>query len=213
MSQFSEDLRLYFKGMEVNSITCIHQIQRVMLGESNEFTAICQIAYFLNINPAELLESEITEEKVIQEKESHYIRNRAITDWEKFDKENVVRFEAFCKGIYDGLANDNVRPERVSEKRIYKFLGITSYGFKNMPECMAVYKKYAEPYEKSWARKLVWAYEVLKTEEKSIYWSNIRKLAGVKKEKINEVLVYLDKYGNGDTVNELLKTVKINLLK
>lgn len=78
---------------------------------------------------------------------------------------------------------------------------------------MAVYKKYAEPYEKSWARKLVWAYEVLKTEEKSIYWSNIRKLAGVKKEKINEVLVYLDKYGNGDTVNELLKTVKINLLK
>ena len=78
---------------------------------------------------------------------------------------------------------------------------------------MAVYERYAESYEESWARKLVWAYEVLKNEEKSICWSNIRKLAGVKKEKIKEVLVYLDKYGNGDTVNELLKTVKINLLK
>ena len=195
MSQFSEELRLYFKEIEVNSITSIHQIQRVMLGESNEFTAICQIAYFLNINPAELLESKVTEEKVIQEKESHYIRNRAITDWEKFDKENVVRFEEFCKGIYDGLANDNGRPERVSEKRIYKFLGITSYGFKNMPECMTVYKKYAEPYEKSWARKIVWAYKKLKQEkgEKSINWTDLRKLSGVKKESLEKATFYLDK--------------------
>lgn len=195
MSQFSEDLRLYFKEIEINSIASIHQIQRVMLGESNEFIAICQIAYFLNINPTELLESEVTEEKVLQEQESHYIRNRAIADWAKFDKENVVRFEVFCKGIYDGLANDNGRPERVSEKRIYKFLGITSYGFKNMPECMAVYKKYAEPYEKSWARKIVWAYKKLKQEkgEKSINWTDIRKLSGVKKESLEKATLYLDK--------------------
>lgn len=195
MSQFSGNLRSYFKGIAVNSIASIHQIQRVMLGESNEFTVVCQIAYFLNINPAELLKSEITEEKVIQEKKSHYIRNRAITDWEKFDKENVIRFEAFCKGIYDGLANDNGRPERVSEKRIYKFLGITSYGFKNMPECMAVYKKYAEPYEKSWARKIVWAYKKLKQEkgEKTINWTDLRKLSGVKKESLEKATLYLDK--------------------
>lgn len=196
MAQFSEDLQSYFKKIEMNTIASIYQIQKVMLKESNEFTAICQIAYFLNINPTELLESEITEEKVLQEQESHYIKNRAITDWEKFDKENAVRFEEFCKSIYDGSSNDGGRPERVSEKMVYKFLGITSYGFKNMPQCMAVYERYAESYEESWARKIVWAYKKLKQEkgEKSIYWSDLRRLSGVKRRWVNKFLPYLEKY-------------------
>lgn len=195
MAQFSEDLQSYFMEIGMNTIASIYQIQKVMLGESNEFTTICQIAYFLNINPTELLESDITEEKVLQEQESHYIKNRAITDWEKFDKENVVRFEEFCKSVYDGSGNDSGRPERVSEKMVYKFLGITSYGFKNMPKCMAVYKKYAEPYEKSWARKIVWAYKKLKQEkgEKFIYWTELRRLSGVKKESLEKITLYLDK--------------------
>lgn len=208
MSQFSEDLRLYFKGIEVNSITSIHQIQRVMLGKSNEFTAICQIAYFLNINPAELLESKITEEKVLQEQESHYIRNRAIADWEKFDIENVVHFEEFCKDVYDGAGNDSGRPERVSEKMVYKFLGITSYGFKNMPKCMAVYERYAESYEESWARKIVWAYKKLqqKKGEKSIYWSDIRRISGVKRNWVNKFLPYLEKYAEEGT-QKIIRTI------
>lgn len=205
MSQLSEDLRLYFKEIEVNSITSIHQIQRVMLGENNEFTAICQIAYFLNINPAELLESKITEEKVLQEQESHYIKNRAIADWEKFDKENVVRFEEFCKGVYDGFGNDSGRPERVSEKMVYKFLGITSYGFKNMPKCMAVYERYAESYEESWARKIVWAYEKLKQENTEIYWTYLRKLSGVKKESYQKAIPFLEKYTDKETYTDILK--------
>ena len=195
MAQFSEDLKSYFMGIEMNTIASIYQIQKVMLKESNEFTAICQIAYFLNINPTELLKSEIAEEKVMQERKSHYIKDHAIADWEKYDKENVVRFEEFCQGIYDGSNNDGGRPERVSEKMVYKFLGITSYGFKNMPKCMAVYKKYAEPYEKSWARKIVWAYKKLKQEkgEKFIYWTELRRLSGVKKESLEKIILYLDK--------------------
>lgn len=209
MAQFSEDLQSYFMEIGMNTIASIYQIQKVMLKESNEFTVICQIAYFLNINPTELLEFEITEEKVLQEQESHYIRNRAIADWGKFDKENVARFETFCKGIYDGSANDNGRPEKVSEKMIYKFLGITSYGFKNMPRCMAVYKRYAESYEESWARKLVWAYEWLENNEEEIfYWKQIRKLTGVKKERFNEIIPYLKKYANEDEVKLIVATVK-----
>lgn len=196
MAQFSEDLKSYFMEIGMNTVASIYQIQKVMLGESNEFTAICQIAYFLNINPMELLESEVTEETVLQEQESHYIKNRAITDWEKFDIENVVRFEEFCKGVYDGSGSDSSRPERVSEKMVYKFLGITSYGFKNMPRCMAVYERYAESYEESWARKIVWAYNKLKQEkgEKSIYWSDLRRLSGVKRSWVNKFLLHLEKY-------------------
>ena len=208
MAQFSEDLQSFFKKTGMNTITSIYQIQKVMLKESSEFTAICQIVYFLNINPAELLKSEITEEKVLQEKESHYIRNRAIADWGKFDKENVVRFETFCKGIYDGSANDNGRPERVSEKMVYKFLGVTYYGFKNMPRCMAVYKRYTESYEESWARKIVWAYNKLKQENTEIYWTYLRKLSGVKKESYQKAIPFLEKYANEDEMKLIVATVK-----
>ena len=205
MTHFSEDLQSYFMEIGMNTIASIYQIQKVMLKESNEFTAICQIVYFLNINPAELLKSEITEEKILLEKESHYIKNRVITDWEKFDKENVVRLETFCKGIYDGSANDNGRPERISEKMIYKFLGITSYGFKNMPKCMAVYERYVESYEESWARKIVWAYNKLKKENTTIYWSYLRKLSGVKKESYQKASPFLEKYTDRETYTDILK--------
>ena len=189
----------------MNTIVSIYQIQKVILKESNEFTAICQIAYFLNINPTELLESEVAEEIVMQERKSHYIKNHAIADWEKFDIENVVRFEEFCKGVYDGSGNDSGRPERVSEKMIYKFLGITSYGFKNMPRCMAVYERYAESYEESWARKIVWAYNKLKKENTTIYWSYLRKLSGVKKESYQKTIPFLERYTDRETYTDILK--------
>ena len=205
MAQFSEDLQSYFMEIGMNTIVSIYQIQKVILKESNEFTAICQIAYFLNINPTELLESEVAEEIVMQERKSHYIKNHAIADWEKFDIENVVRFEEFCKGVYDGSGNDSGRPERVSEKMIYKFLGITSYGFKNMPRCMAVYERYAESYEESWARKIVWAYNKLKKENTTIYWSHLRKLSGVKKESYQKTIPFLERYTDRETYTDILK--------
>lgn len=205
MAQFSEDLQSYFMEIGMNTIVSIYQIQKVILKESNEFTAICQIAYFLNINPTELLESEVAEEIVMQERKSHYIKNHAIADWEKFDIENVVRFEEFCKGVYDGSGNDSGRPERVSEKMIYKFLGITSYGFKNMPRCMTVYERYAESYEESWARKIVWAYNKLKKENTTIYWSHLRKLSGVKKESYQKTIPFLERYTDRETYTDILK--------
>ena len=205
MAQFSQDLQSYFMEVGMNTIASIYQIQKVMLGESNEFTTICQIAYFLNINPTELLESDVTEEKVLQEQESHYIKNCAIADWKKFDIENVVRFEEFCKGVYDGASNDSGRPERVSEKMVYKFLGITSYGFKNMPKCMAVYERYAESYEESWARKIVWAYNKLKKENTTVYWSYLRKLSGVKKESYQKSIPFLERYADKETYTDILK--------
>lgn len=192
MAQFADDLQAYFEKMGVNTIASKNQVQRVMLGESNEFAAICQISYFLGIKLDDLLKLNITEEKVILEQRSHYVKNRVIGDWRKFDKENVARFEKFCRGIYDGTASENGRPERVSERMVYKFLRVTSYGFRNMPECRAVYEKYAESYEESWVRKIEWAYEKLRQErgERNICWSDLRKLSGVKKESLKKISLY-----------------------
>lgn len=208
MSRFTEDLQAYFEKMGVNTITTINQIQRVMLGESYEFTAICQIAYFLKICIDDLFDSNVEPGKVAEEQKSHYIKNRSISDWKKFDKENVKRFDRFCKGIYDGSANKNGRPERVSERMVYDFLGITAYGFKNMPECAAVYEKYAESYGESYARKIAWAYTKLRNEKDNIYMIDIKRLSGVKKKNFPAAEPYLEKYADKDSAEKIISLIR-----
>lgn len=89
---------------------------------------------------------------------------------------------------------------------IYEFLNVTAYGFKNMPKCMKVYEKYAESYEQSWVRKIAWAHEKLKQErgEQPIYWTDLRKLSGVKKKSLERVMRNLDERKEKDMVAKLL---------
>lgn len=212
MRQFAMDLHAYFKKMEISEIATMSQIQRVMLGESSEFSVICQIIYFLKVNKDRLFDFDNSRSEVEREQKSHYIKNNAISDWEKFDRENAIRLENFCIRIYSGSANEKGRPERVSEKMICKFLGITIYGLRNMPECMAIFEKYAESYEKTWARKIIWAYKKLQSEEENrvIYWSDLRKLSGVKKKHFPDILIYLRNYTDMNTAKSIEKLIGKN---
>lgn len=207
MTKFVEDMTQFYEKIELNEIASINRIQKTLLtGRGYDFSLACQLAFFLDIKPEELTDSKLSEEQIKREKESHYIKNRDISDWSEYDRENVARFEEFCNAIYNGSLSNNGRPERVSERMIYEFLNVTSYGFKNMPRCMKVYKKYAESYEQSWMRKIAWAYEKLKQErgEQPIYWTDLRKLSGVKKKSLERVMCNLDECKEKDMVAKLL---------
>ena len=207
MTMFVEEMTQFYEKIELNEIASMNRIQKTLLtGRGYDFSLACQIAFFLGMKPEELTDAQLSEEQIQQEKESHYVRNRDISDWSEYDRENVTRFEEFCNAIYNGSLSNNGRPERVSERMIYEFLNVTSYGFKNMPQCMEVYEKYAESYEQSWVRKIVWAYEKLKQErgEQPIYWTDLRKLSGVKKKSLERVMCNLDECKEKDMVAKLL---------
>ena len=207
MTKFVEDMTHFYEQIELNEIASISRIQKTLLtGRGYDFSLVCQLAFFLNMKPEELTDPKLSEEQIKQEEESHYIKNRDISDWDEYDRENVTRFEEFCKAIYNGSLSNNRRPERVSERMIYEFLNVTAYGFKNMPKCMSVYKKYAESYEQSWMRKIIWAYEKLKQErgEQPIYWTDLRKLSGVKKKSLERVMRNLDECKEKNMVAKLL---------
>ena len=106
--------------------------------------------------------------------------------------------ERVAKSIYDGTASETGRPERVSEKVIYREMGFPGHRLENLPLCKAVFDRYSESYEENWARRIVWAYDKLKTErkDKPFYWSDIRLLSGVKKKNIEKVMPYLKKHTN-----------------
>lgn len=201
--KFVEDMAKFYEEIGVNNIASIYQVQRTLLGERYDFSIVCQIAFFLCMSVEELVCSELTEDEIEQEKNSHYMKDSVPVDWNELDAETAPILEQLAYDIYNGVSSG--RPERVSEKMLYRELNLLGHRLENMPRCRAVYEKYKESYPESWARRIVWAYEKL-TKEKGgkVYWSDIRKISGVKKHKLESVMPYLRKYANQETVDKII---------
>ena len=89
----------------------------------------------------ELINPLLTVEQIQQEQESHYMRNAAPVDWELLDRETAPMLEKFAKGVYDGSGNENGRPERVSEKLVYREMGLLGHQLEIMPRCKAIMER------------------------------------------------------------------------
>lgn len=203
----AEDINKFFENMGVCNIVSVYQIQRILLGSLSEFSAICQIAFFLGMKPEELTAPSLTEEQIKQEQDSHYMRNTAPVDWEILDRETAPVLEKFVRAVYDGTANENGRPERVSEKLVYREMNLLGHQLENMPRCKAIFERYTESYPESWARKIIWAYRKLEEEGKPFCWTDIRKISGVKKKKLKEVVPYLTKHTDADVIERIMDLV------
>lgn len=203
----AEDISGFYENMGVCNIVSVYQIQRILLGSLSEFSAICQIAFFLGMNPEELTASSLTEEQIKQEQDSHYMRNTAPVDWDLLDWETAPVLEKFVRAVYDGTANENGRPERVSEKLVYREMNLLGHQLENMPRCKAIFERYTESYPETWARKIIWAYKKLEEEGKPFCWTDIRKIAGVKKKNFQEVVHYLIKHADEDMVGKILDLI------
>ena len=152
--------------------------------------------------------SKLSEEQIIIEEKSHYIKGRTTPDWEEYDSKMSLAIEAVAADIYNGTADSMGKPEKVTEKFICRILGIKQHQLENMPKSRAVLERYSESYPESWARKLVWAYEWLENNEEDVfYWKHLRKLTGVKKERFEEIIPYLKKYADEDEVKNIIKIV------
>lgn len=194
----AKDISKFFENMGICNIVSVYQIQRILMGSLSEFSAICQIAFFLGMKPEELTAPSLTEEQIKQEQDSHYMRNTVPVNWELLDRETAPVLEKFVRAVYDGTANENGRPERVSEKLVYREMNLLGHQLENMPQCKAIFEKYTESYPETWARKIIWAYKKLEEEGKPFCWTDIRRISGVKKKNSQEVVYYLMKYADVD---------------
>lgn len=203
----ADDMNEFYRSMGICSIASMYQIQRALLGSRFDFSVICQIAFFFGMKVEELTAPSLTTEQIQQEQESHYMKDATPVDWEQLDIETASVLEKFAKDVYNGTANEKGRPERVSEKLVYREMNLKSHQLENMPRCQAILERYAESYPESWARKIIWAYQKLKEEGKPFYWTDIRKIAGVKKKNMKFVIPYLKKYTDEDTVSKIIALV------
>lgn len=208
--QLVADMQIYFKAIGISDVASMSQVQRVLLQDRFDFSVICQIAFFLKIPIEDLTAPKLTKQQIEQEKQTHYIRNREPIDMIAYDEETAPLLEHLAHSIYTGAANDTGRPERVSEKIIYRELGLPAHRLEILPKCKAIMKKYNEPYEECWARRLIWAYKKLKNEckGKPFYWSDMRCISGVKKKNIEKVIPYLNKHTNKKTAAAIIKLIE-----
>ena len=203
----ADDMDEFYRNMDLCSIASIYQIQKALMGNLYDFTVVCQIAFFLGMEIEELTESSLAKEQIQKEQESHYMRDAAPVDWELLDREMVPVLEKFVKGVYVGTGNENGRPERVSERLVYREMGLLGHQLENMPGCKAIMEKYAELYPESWARKIIWAYGKLEEEGRPFYWTDIRKIAGVKKKNLQVVIPYLREYADVNMINRIMELI------
>lgn len=204
--KFVEDMTQFYKGIGMQNTSSIYQVQRTLLGDGFDFSVVCQIAFFLDMNVSELINPELTGKEIEQEKNSHYVKGKVPINWDVLDEETEPLLEAVAYDVYNGVTSG--RPERVSEKMLYRELNLQGHRLEKMPRSKAVYDKYKETYPESWARKIIWAYNKIKEEKSVLYWSDIRKLSGVNKHNIDAVLPYLPKYADDDIVAEVIEIAK-----
>ena len=206
----ADDMKAFYEKLGLCNIASMYQIQRVLLGSRFDFSVACQIAFFLGIKVEELTSPSLTLSQIQKEQDSHYMKDTAPVDWETLDVETAPVLEAVVKGIYDGSVNENGRPERVSERWVYKEMNLKAHQLENMPRCKTIFEQYTESYPESWARKIIWAYQKLRNKGEPLYWSDIRALSGVKKKNFQITMPYLIKHTDSETINHIVRLAGIS---
>lgn len=205
--QLMRDMQDFYAKMGLGNITSLAQVQRTLLGDHCEFSVVCQLAFFLGMSVEELVAPRLTQEEIEQEHNSHYMRDAIPINWKCLDNETAPILKQLAEEVYTGVANENGRPERVSEKLVTRELGLLQHQLENLPRCRAIMKKYYESYPECWARKIIWAYKTLEEEGNAFYWSDIRKVAGVKKNNFERIKPYLAKHTDRKTVEAIINLV------
>ncbi len=206
--QLAEDMHTYCKRLDICDIASMSQIQRVLLGGDRfDFSVICQIGFYLGMDVESLTNPVLTVAQIEQEQRTHYMKDKPAMDWAAYDVETAPFLEQVARSIYEGTASETGRPERVSERIIYREMGFPGHRLENLPLCKAVFDKYTETYEENWARRIVWGYNKLKANNAPFYWSDIRKITGVKKKNIEKVIPYIRKYTDKKTANAIIALI------
>ncbi len=205
--QLVSDVQEFYSKMGLNNITSLAQVQRTLLGAHCEFSVVCQLAFFLGMSVEDLVASQLTSEEIEKERKSHYMRGSVPVDWKCLDNEMEPLLKQLAKDIYTGVASANGRPERVSEKLVTRELGLLQHQLENLPKCRAIMREYQESYQECWARRIIWAYKKLQDEGKKFYWSDVRKIAGVKKHNFKEIKPYLSKHADTKMVEAIIAMV------
>ena len=204
--RLSEDLKNFYESIGLTEIASIHQLQRTMLGDRFDFSVVCQLGFFLGISVKNLTHPNLTEQQIALEQATHYIKGKPTIDWDALDNDIAPRLEQLAYDTYYGTYG---RPSRLSERLVYRELNLNAHSLEKLPKCRGILEEYSETYEESWARRLIWAFKTLETDrgDAPFYWTDLRKISGVKAKHLSEVLPLLSRHTDANTAEAITSLI------
>ena len=115
-------------------------------------------------------------------------RHSNTLDWEELDTKMLPMVKS---AIYDLHGNGEKRPQKVSFYAVSKRLNIPSHRLIKMEQCKKEIEQHIESIEQYRARKVIWAVNVLQSEEKPLICWRICAVTKLEKEEIISSLPYL----------------------
>lgn len=115
-------------------------------------------------------------------------RHSNTLDWEELDTKLLPMIKS---AIYDLHGNGEKRPQKVSFYAVSKRLNIPSHRLIKMEQCKKEIEQHIESIEQYRARKVIWAVNVLQSEEKPLICWRICAVTKLEKEEIISSLPYL----------------------
>ena len=116
-------------------------------------------------------------------------------DWDKYDRELLSKVKDAIKYI----RNENGRPGRVTFSSVARYIGISEKRYPNLRLCRKEVEKNYETWEHYWAREMVFFYQRIRMEGKSVTATLIMKKTNTKKHNLIRGIPYLDLYTDAET--------------
>ena len=91
---------------------------------------------------------------------------------------------------------------------MYLEMRLHGHWLENMPRYKVVFERNVESYPESWARKIIWAYQKLKENGEPFYWTDIRRISGMKKKNFQAIAPYLMKHTDADMVSQIIEMIR-----
>lgn len=99
-------------------------------------------------------------------------------DWNKIDND---MYQIVKETIYRFRHDTTQKPQKITIGLIERILNLPDKTIINCPKCLKEIENNYESQEEFWTRKIVWAINVLKKNNKEINYTNIRKLTNIRK--------------------------------
>ena len=129
-------------------------------------------------------------------------KGKQAMDWDKVDANMLPEVQKAINQIY---GSGDIRPKRVTETAVSKYMGWPSKRFDYLPECRRLVQSYYEEYPIYWAREVVWCYRYLAETigEEFIKWRDIRDITNLRKDNFYASFPYLKRFTDVDTADKI----------
>lgn len=148
--------------------------------------SIRKIAVMLGADPHSVRRAGVPREKAGHD---YSVRKGMLKeDWDQMDADMLPRVGAVCKKLYLG---EDGKPGKVSVTAVSRILNLPGKRMAYLPKCRSEIRKYEEPQEVFWARKIVWNYRKLVSEGQIISYNKLCRPLNLRKKNFISALPFL----------------------